>query len=122
MKLSITDTLKEALASHQQGRFREADRLYGEVLEHQPNNADALHLSGVIAMQTGNPRLAVERIVRAIAFASNADFYSHLGEAYRQLGDRERAIQACRAALLIDSHHGSALNNLGVALMEHGND
>jgi Flp pilus assembly protein TadD len=65
MKLSITDTLKEALASHQQGRFREADRLYGEVLEHQPNNADALHLSGIIAMQTGNPRLAVERIVRA---------------------------------------------------------
>lgn len=120
MKLSIPDTLQEALASHQQGRFREADRLYGEVLEHQPNNADALHLSGVIAMQTGNPRLAVERIVRAIAFASNADFYSHLGEAYRQLGDPERAIQACRAALLIDSGHVGALNNLGVALMEHG--
>ena len=120
LKLSIADSLKEALANHQQGRFREADRLYSEVLEHQPNNADALHLSGVIAMQTGNPRLAVEKILRAIAFASNADFYSHLGEAYRQLGDRERAVQACRAALLITPKHTGALNNLGVALMEHG--
>jgi tetratricopeptide (TPR) repeat protein len=120
MKLSIADTLKEALASHQQGRFREADRLYGEVLEHQPNNADALHLAGVLALQTGNARLAVERIVRAIAFASNADFYSHLGEAYRQLGDAERAIQACRAALLTDPRHVGALNNMSIALMEHG--
>jgi tetratricopeptide (TPR) repeat protein len=120
MKLSSTDALKEALAHHQHGRFREADQLYRQVLEYQPNNADALHLSGVLAMQTGNPRLAVERILRAIAFARNADFYSHLGEAYRQLGDRERAIQACRAALLIDPKHTGALNNLGVALMEHG--
>ncbi len=116
----IADALKEALANHQQGRFREADRLYGEVLEHQPNNADALHLAGVLAMQTGNPRLAVERILRAIAFARNADFYCDLGEAYRQVGNQEHAIQACRAALMIDSKHAGALNNLGLALMEHG--
>jgi len=119
-KLSVSDTLKQALANHQQGRFREADQLYGEVLERQPNNADALHLFGVLALQTGNAQLAVERIVRALALARNVDFYSHLGEAYRQLGDLEHAIQACRGALQLDSQHVSALNNLGVALMEHG--
>jgi tetratricopeptide (TPR) repeat protein len=120
VRLSVTDALKEALANHRQGRLREADRLYAEALERQPDNADALHLSGVLAMQTGNPRLAVERIVRAIAFSGKPDFYSHLGEAYRQLGDPDRAIQACRAALLIDSKHTGALNNLGVALMDRG--
>ncbi len=120
VRLSIRDALNEALANHQQGRFREADRLYQEVLEQQPTNSDALHLSGVLAMQTGNPKLAVERILRAIAFARNPDFYSHLGEAYRQIADLERAIQACRAALMIDPQHAGALNNLGVALTEHG--
>ena len=120
IRLSVAEALEQALANHRQGRFSEAERLYGEVLEQQPNNADALHFSGVLAMQNGNPRLAVQRIMRAIAFARSADFYSHLGEAYRQLGDRERAIQACRAALMIDPRHFGALNNLGVALMEHG--
>jgi hypothetical protein len=64
MKLSIADTLREALANHQQGRLHAADQLYGAVLEDQPNNADVLHLSGVLAKQAGNPRLAVERIMQ----------------------------------------------------------
>jgi tetratricopeptide (TPR) repeat protein len=120
VRFSVADALNQALTHHQQGRFREANQLYNEVLEQQANHPDALHLSGVLAMQTGNPRLAVERILRAIAFARNADFYSHLGEAYRGLGEHEHAIRACRAALTIEPRHTDALNNLGVALMEHG--
>lgn len=116
----IRDVLNKALAHHQQGRFLDADCLYREVLAHEPDNADALHLAGVLAMQTGNPELAVERILRATAVAGNADFYSHLGEAYRQLGDLERATDACRAALRIDPEHVHALNNLGVALLAQG--
>jgi Flp pilus assembly protein TadD len=99
IRFSAVDALNQALIHHQQGRFREAHRLYAEVLEQQPNHPNALHLSGVLAMQTGNPRLAVERILRAILFARNADFYSHLDEAYRRLGEREHAIQACRCRL-----------------------
>jgi tetratricopeptide (TPR) repeat protein len=109
VRFSVADALNQALAHHQQGRFREADQLYSEVLEQQPNHPDALHLSGVLAMQTGNPRLAIERILRAIAFARNADFYSHLGEAYRGLGEHEHAIRACRAALTIEPRHMGAL-------------
>jgi tetratricopeptide (TPR) repeat protein len=119
-RISVVDDLQKALAHHQQGRLREADRIYSELLTIQPNNPDALHLAGVLALQTGNPKLAVERILRAIAFARNPDFYSHLGEAYRLLGDRELAVQACRAALVINPQHAGALNNMGVALMEHG--
>ncbi len=120
MKFTIQDVLKEALVNQQQGRFRDADRHYQEVLKQQPNNADALHLTGVLAMQVGNPALAGERIRRAIAITGNADFYSHLGEAYRRLGDLTRAIDACRAALRIDPSHVHALNNLGVALLQQG--
>jgi tetratricopeptide (TPR) repeat protein len=120
VKFTIRDVLKEALAHQQQGRFLEADRLYQEVLASQPNNADALHLAGVLALQLGNAALAVERIQRAIAIGGNADFYAHLGEAYRQFGDLERAADACRAALRMDPSHVHALNNLGVALLDQG--
>jgi hypothetical protein len=44
------DSLKEAFVNHQQGCFRNADRLYSEVLEQQPNDADAIHLSAIFAM------------------------------------------------------------------------
>jgi tetratricopeptide (TPR) repeat protein len=118
--LSATVALQEALALHQRGRLDEAQRLYAQVLASEPNNADALHLSGVLAMQTGNLQLAVERILRAITISPTTAFYSHLGEAYRRLGDAPRAIQACRAAIQIDPKNPEALNNLGVALLDHG--
>jgi tetratricopeptide (TPR) repeat protein len=118
--LPVTVTKQEALAHHQRGRLAEAQRLYAQVLASEPNNADALHLSGVLAMQSGNPQLAVERILRAITISPTTAFYSHLGEAYRRLGDAPRAIKACRAAIQIDPKNPEALNNLGVALLDHG--
>ena len=42
----------QAMTLHQQGRLVEAERIYREVLQRQPNHFDALHLLGVIALQT----------------------------------------------------------------------
>jgi len=95
--------------------------MYRAVLDREPGNPDALHLSGVLALQTGDPRLAVERILRAIAIApTHADYHCHLGEAYRLLGDAPRAAGCCRAALTIDPDHRQAMNNLGIALLDSG--
>lgn len=121
MNPSLRQWLAGGLAHHQQGHFADAERSYRAVLERAPANADALHLFGVLALQTGNPRSAVERILRAIAIEPNrADYHSHLGEAYRLLGDAERAAAACRSALAIDPANVHAMNNLGVALLDQG--
>ncbi len=53
--------LNEGLALHQKGRLAQAKVIYERVLKTQPKHFDALHLLGVIAYQTMNNLLAVER-------------------------------------------------------------
>ena len=45
--------MQEALGLHQQGRLREAEKLYARALKAAPNNFDALHLLGLIKAQGG---------------------------------------------------------------------
>lgn len=45
--------LRQALAHHQAGRLAEAESLYLQVLEREPNHSDALRLMGVLARQRG---------------------------------------------------------------------
>jgi len=58
--------LEQALNLHQTGHLREASVLYEDVLLVEPENAEALHLSGLIAHQQGRVNTAVERIGQAI--------------------------------------------------------
>jgi tetratricopeptide (TPR) repeat protein len=50
---NIAQVLQEALALHQQGRLREAEKLYTRALKAAPDNFDALHLLGLIKAQSG---------------------------------------------------------------------
>ncbi len=50
---NIAQTLQEALSLHQQGRLRDAEKLYARLLKAAPNNFDALHLLGLIKAQSG---------------------------------------------------------------------
>ena len=44
---------RQGLARHQQGQLVEAERHYNAALKGQPDNFDALHMLGVIALQKG---------------------------------------------------------------------
>jgi protein O-GlcNAc transferase len=71
-----------ALTAHQQGRFGEAEALYSRILKAKPNDFNATHLLGVVALQTGRTSEGVELIKRAIEINGNvADAHSHLGKA-----------------------------------------
>ena len=56
----------QGLAMHQQGQLAQAKQIYTEVLAKQPDYYDALHLAGVIALQSNNLMLALELIGKAI--------------------------------------------------------
>ena len=44
-------TLEEAVRLHQAGKLSEANDLYRAILDREPDNANALHLSGAVALQ-----------------------------------------------------------------------
>jgi tetratricopeptide (TPR) repeat protein len=117
----MSDLLSLALQQHQRGFLDQAARLYQEVLAAHPNDADALHLRGVVALQQGDFYQAVTWIGRAIACApAVAAYHASLAEAYRAAGQAERAVQACQDALAIQPEYPEAANNLGTALLQLG--
>jgi len=59
-QLTVEQTMQIARGHHQAGRLAQAETLYRQILEEQPNHADALHLLGVIACQAGRYELAVD--------------------------------------------------------------
>src|SRR5689334_25063962 len=60
-------TLRQAMHDHGAGRLSAAQVLYQQVLESEPDNADALHLLGVLRAQCGDHEAAAELIARAVA-------------------------------------------------------
>ena len=80
-------SLQAALARHHAGQFAEAEQIYRQILEVAPNHADARHLLGLIAHQTGRSELAVECIRQAIALNPNCEgYYLNLGGIYLDVG------------------------------------
>jgi tetratricopeptide (TPR) repeat protein len=117
----MQDDLSLALQYHQNGHFDQATQLYQKVLAKDPQHADALHLLGVVALQQGDLGRAVERIGKAIAVRPGVPlFHCNLAEAYRLLGQPDRAVGCCRTALRLQPHYPEAANNLGLALQAQG--
>jgi tetratricopeptide (TPR) repeat protein len=117
----MQDVLTAAFEMHQAGRFASAAQMYRTVLVREQDNADALHLLGVLHHQEGNHLRAAELIGRAVALQPSVPaFHANLAEAYRALGQLDRAIGCCRAALRLCPDHPEALCNLGLALQGLG--
>jgi len=64
----------------------QAEARYRQLLAIEPRNADALHLLGVIAYQTGSHQSSVDMIDQAIEINSNvASYHSNRGNALKEL-------------------------------------
>ncbi len=76
--MTTLETLQQAYTLHRAGDIDRAEQLYRDVLAAEPANAQALHLSGVIAHQRGHYDKAAELIERAISVdPSNADYFAN---------------------------------------------
>ena len=94
--------LRDALAHHRAGRFDEAEHLYGQILKTQPNDADALHLLGVIATSRQRYEMAGALIARAIAAKPDrGDFHASLGNLHFACGQVDEMVACYRRALLL---------------------
>jgi Flp pilus assembly protein TadD/2-polyprenyl-3-methyl-5-hydroxy-6-metoxy-1,4-benzoquinol methylase len=109
--------LQEAVRLHQAGNLDGAAQLYRRVLSLDPKNPDALHLLGMVALQTGQNQAAIELIRQALAVNSReASFHFHLGCAQQALGQLDQAMASYRRALTLKPNDSDTLNNLSNAL------
>ena len=116
---SVFPTLKDAIALHQQGQLEQAKGIYVRLLEIDPKNADALHLLGVIAHQSGNHQVAVDLIGQAIEINSSvATYHSNRGNALKRLQHLDAAVANYDKAIALKPDFAEAYYNRGNALKE----
>ena len=119
--LTVQQVIDLAAQHHKEGRLSQAETIYQQILQSDPNQPIALHLLGVIAHQTGKNDVAVDLITRAIAIDPDlAEAHSNLGTALRDLGKLEEAVTSYHKALALKPDYADAHNNLGNALKDLG--
>ncbi|PID73330.1 MAG: hypothetical protein CSB33_04150, partial [Desulfobacterales bacterium] len=113
--------IREAFAHHQAGRRDEAARIYEEILADQPDQPDALHLSGLIAHELGDSRKGAERISRALALQpATAIFHRNMAAVQQALGREDLVREHCRKAIELKPDFAEAWNSLGMACKRAG--
>ncbi|MEG3933551.1 tetratricopeptide repeat protein [Microcoleus sp. T3_B1] len=115
-KLGAEDCLKIAWEHHQAGRLLEAENLYRQIIEVQPESANVLCLLGIAARQQGKIAEAIDFYEKAIA--QNPNFVeAHLNKANLLLdvGEYQRAIASYEQVIKIQPNSALAYNNLGWA-------
>ena len=116
-KLALRSRLIEAVELHRRGQLPQARAIYESILETQPAHFDAMHLLGVVAMESGKPQEAVDLIERAIRInPSSAVAYSNLGNALQEIGQLEAAVASYDKAIGIKPDFSDAHFNRGNAL------
>ena len=114
--MTIDDALRVASQFQSEGKLAQAETLLKRILESNPAHAEALHLSGIIAYQTGKISLGVQLIQKAIeSKPAVALFHSNLGEMHRQLKAIHLSIQCGQHAVELDPDLAIAWSNLGIA-------
>ncbi|GGY69356.1 hypothetical protein GCM10007387_59180 [Pseudoduganella albidiflava] len=119
--MTTDSLLRQAVAHHQRGAFADAEALYAHVLQHDPANFDALHLTGVLARQRGDAQRALELIGRAIALdGTRAIAHCNLGAAQQDAGCDGDALASYERALALQPDYPLALCNRANALRRLG--
>ena len=116
---ALAALFQQGLVHHQQGQLEDARAAYERMLVLQPGHADALHMLGAMAMQSGEHALAVERIsVSVHNNPRNATAYFNLGLALKALQRYEEAMVSFSQAIAIQPDYAQAWNNRGVVLQD----
>jgi tetratricopeptide (TPR) repeat protein len=110
-----------AVQQHQAGNLEQAEQLYRQILQVDPQHVDALHLLGIIACQQGKNDLAIRYMSEALRLRPDfAEARNSLGNVFREQGRLEEAAASYRLALRLLPNFVVALSNLGLVLREQG--
>jgi tetratricopeptide (TPR) repeat protein len=120
-RFNLPQTMQEAVALHQQGRLREAEKLYARVLKAMPDNFDALHLLGLVKAQAGQMGEAYRLMSAALKINPKApDAWMNLANVLHALKRDAEALDCLDKALALRPGDVDALHNRGNALLALG--
>jgi predicted O-linked N-acetylglucosamine transferase (SPINDLY family) len=119
--MTLEQQLESGLSHHRAGRLAEAEKMYRQVLAQQPNHPDALHLLGLVAVESRRWDAAVDWLRRAVRIQpDNAEAHNDLGNALRDQRQLDESIAAYRQAIGLKPDFAEAHCNLGNALRAKG--
>ena len=111
--------IEQAITLHEASRLDEAEALYQQILQRDPQHAQALHLIGVARHQRGDQRGALASIDAAIAASpQTALFHFNRGNVLNATGEARSAIESFETATRLDAHHMPSWLNLGRTCMQ----
>lgn len=117
----INRALDLALSDHEAGRLSDAEARYRQVLDAQPDNADAQHFLGLAAHQQGRADEAIALMQASLAAnPRQPTYHNNLGYVYRSIHRFGDAASCFRRAVELVPDFVEALNNLGLSLREEG--
>lgn len=106
--------LEDLIQLHQSGRLDEAESGYRQLLTENPENAEVLHLLGILRAQRGDLPEAYELVQRASELAPDSAACQHtLGEMYLSERRLDEAQQAYDQARQLNPNLASAHAGLG---------
>ena len=121
MQPNLSRMLRRAHRTLGEGELNKAERLYAELLQHQPDNFDALQGLGQVNYQRGRLDAALALTQAALkSDLSRADGFASLGLIFQALRDFQRALASYDEGLRLAPDDAELLNRRGVALLELG--
>jgi len=118
---NLSRMLRRAVQAHEAGDLAKADRLYAAVLQHEPDNFDALHGLGKLYCHCRRFDAALALIQRALTIdPGRADGFSSLGLTFYYLRQLNDALTSFNEGLRLAPDNAELLNQRGVALLELG--
>lgn len=115
----VQEKLQRAMTLHQQGQLGQAQLLYEDVLNSEPEHADCQHLLGLIFIQTKNFQRAADLIAKAIgANPTNPGYFINQGIALKELKQLDAAIESYNHAIALAPNYAAAYYSRGNAQNE----
>jgi tetratricopeptide (TPR) repeat protein len=120
-RFNLAQTMQEAIQLHQQGRLRDAEKLYARVLKAQPESFDALHLMGLVKAQGGQMGEAFRLMSAALKINRQApELLMNFANVLHALKRDAEALDCLDKALVLRPGDPDALLNRGNALLTLG--
>jgi tetratricopeptide (TPR) repeat protein len=120
-KFNLPQIMQEAFALQQQGRLREAEKLYARAIKATSDNFDALHMLGLIKAQSNQMGEAYRLISAAVRLNPKAtDAWINLANVLHALKRDAEALECLDKALALNPADLHALQSRGNALLTLG--